>query len=52
VQQVPDSAEYEVSVVDAFSGDVVVSRNFTDKELAVKIAENLVDIRAMSLQLD
>ena len=31
--------------MDAFSGDVVVSRNFTSKEVALKVAETLADIR-------
>lgn len=44
VRQLPDGGGYEVSVIDVFSGDVVVSRNFKDKALALQIAESLVDI--------
>lgn len=50
VHQLPDSKDYEVSVVDAFSGDVVVSRSFTSKELALQIAENLIDIHGPVIQ--
>lgn len=50
MRQLPDTNEYEVSVVDAF-GDVVVSRNFNDKELALHIAEGLVDIRKQGDEL-
>jgi hypothetical protein len=40
----PSPEEFEVAVVDAFSGDVVVSRSFSTKEVAVKAAETLIDI--------
>ena len=37
VHELPESNDFEVSVMDAFSGDVVVSRNFSSKEMALKI---------------
>jgi hypothetical protein len=33
--------EFEVAVVDAFSGDVVISRQFTTREAALEMAEVL-----------
>jgi hypothetical protein len=45
VRELSESQEFEVVVVDAFSGDIVVSRNFNSKADAVKTAEMLVDIR-------
>jgi hypothetical protein len=44
VRELSESQEFEVVVVDAFSGDIVVSRNFNSKADAVKTAEMLVDI--------
>ena len=47
VRELYDSEEFEVAVVDAFSGDVVVSRSFSTKEVAVKTAETLIDIDSL-----
>ena len=33
--------EFEVAVVDAFSGDLIISRQFTTKEAALNMAEIL-----------
>ena len=48
VRELPESEEFEVAVVDGFSGDVVVSRSFRTKEGAVKTAECLIDIGSMN----
>ena len=50
VRELPESEEFEVDVVDGFSGDVVVSRSFRTKEGAVKTAECLIDIGSMNGQ--
>ena len=47
VRELSESEEFEVAVVDAFSGDVVVSRSFSTKEIAVKTAETLVDFGSL-----
>lgn len=47
MRELPDTNGYEVAVVDSFSGDIVVSRNFDNKEAALRIAENMVNIRQM-----
>jgi hypothetical protein len=48
VLELPESEDFEVAVVDGFSGDVVVSRSFSTKETAVKTAEMLVDIGSLN----
>ena len=45
--ELSESEEFEVAVVDAFSGDVVVSRSFSTKEVAVKTAQTLIDIGSL-----
>jgi hypothetical protein len=43
VRELSESEEFEVAVVD----DVVVSRSFSTKEVAVKTAETLIDIGSL-----
>jgi hypothetical protein len=47
VRELSESEEFEVAVVDAFSGDVIVSRSFSTKEVAVKTAQTLIDIGSL-----
>ena len=47
VRELSESEEFEVAVVDAFSWDVVVSRSFSTKEVAVKTAQTLIDIGSL-----
>lgn len=44
VRELPETKEFEVAIVDAFTGDVVVSRNYNNKQVALEIAENLIDV--------
>jgi len=48
VRELHESEEFEVAVMDAFSGDVVVSRSFSTKDAAVKTAEILVAVGSMN----
>jgi hypothetical protein len=48
VRELSEIEGFEVAVVDAFSGDVVVRRNFSSKEGAVKTAKKLVDLGSMN----
>jgi hypothetical protein len=50
VRELPKSSDFEVSVVDNFSDDVV-SRNFSSKEVAVKVAEHLAEIRNLPVSV-
>lgn len=42
VRELPD-AVFEVAVVDAFSGGVVISRIFTTKDVAIEVAKVLTE---------
>ena len=39
MREIPESEEYEFLVVDAFSGEVVITRIFSNKEEAVAAAK-------------